>query len=312
MVGAILAFKPSFADVQQWVRVNWKRYNPKVFHVKLGVYLFEFQNEENKLEVLGRAWTFYHKSPVTLKEWNSDMDLDNINFNKIPVLVQFPNLKKRFWPAKVLSKLASYVGRPVAADPLTIARTRLSYARLLVEVDVQGSLPKLIPITGPAGETMVQPVRYEFRMPKCSKCHMTGHEAEECRKKQGTAKPPPKKESKSEPVIEKVDVPGSSNAAKEDVPSDVVKNTTKGNGSNLGKTLVNDEAAPLPKENPGQRTGNARQHKKDQSKGQPPKNSSKTKSPIIQNRSAAAGGKTAATTGYTLQRGNTQPSLPND
>lgn len=196
MVGAILAFKPSHGDMQRWVQVNWKKYNPKISHIQPGLYLFELQNEEDKLEVLGRSWSFYHKSPVTLKEWDPNMDFENINFNKIPVWVQLPNLRSRFWPAKSLSKLVSYIGMPVATDPLTMSRTRLGFARLLVEVDVQGPLPEAIPITGPNGEKLCQLVRYEFIMPKCTKCHMTGHDVEFCRKKQDQTKVPNKEDKK--------------------------------------------------------------------------------------------------------------------
>lgn len=64
---AVVTFKSAFAEVQRWVGVNWKAFNPKVAHIKLRVYMFEFQSEEDKIAALSRKWTFYQKSPVVIK-----------------------------------------------------------------------------------------------------------------------------------------------------------------------------------------------------------------------------------------------------
>lgn len=183
VVGTVLAFKPSFTDVQQWAKVNWKQFNPKIVYIKPGIYLLEFQTEEDKLVVLGRRWSFYHKSPVTFKAWDPSLELDDIDFSKIPVWVQLPNLKTRFWTSKGLSKITSYLRIPITTDILTANRSRVNFARVLVEVDVKSYLPDVILITGPEGEKLVQSVRYEFRMPKFSMCNMIGHLSEQCRKK---------------------------------------------------------------------------------------------------------------------------------
>lgn len=65
--GAVQSFKPSYSYMLQWVGMNWKSYHPKVYHVKPGVYLFEFNSEEDKLAILGRNWSFYHKSAISLQ-----------------------------------------------------------------------------------------------------------------------------------------------------------------------------------------------------------------------------------------------------
>lgn len=62
ILGAILSFKPSYADVQRWVEVNWKEYKPRISHMKPGVYLFEFNLKEDQIAMLSRNWSFYRKS----------------------------------------------------------------------------------------------------------------------------------------------------------------------------------------------------------------------------------------------------------
>lgn len=70
VVGSVVSIRPSYADVMRWVDVNWKAYKPRVSHIRPGVYLFEFQSEEDKWDILGKSWSFYHKSQISLKAWD--------------------------------------------------------------------------------------------------------------------------------------------------------------------------------------------------------------------------------------------------
>lgn len=127
-------------------------YKPSISHMKPGVYLFEFNSKEDQVVVLSRNWTFYHKSQISLKAWEPDIDVEKLNFVSAPVWIQLPNLKWRFWTHQGLSKLASYVGLPIAMDKLTTSRARLGYARILVEVNLKRDLSSTIPITDPNGK----------------------------------------------------------------------------------------------------------------------------------------------------------------
>lgn len=93
--------------------INWKKFNLKVSHIKPGVYLFEFNSDEDMIIVLSRNWTFYHKSPVALKPWTPDLDINSLTFEIAPMWIQLPKLNFHFWTPKGLSKLASYVGNPL-------------------------------------------------------------------------------------------------------------------------------------------------------------------------------------------------------
>lgn len=183
IVGAFLDFKPSHADVIHWVEVNWKSYQPRVSHIKPGVYLFDFKSEADKLAVLGRDWSFYHKSSIALRDWNPDMDIDSMAFNTRRMWIQLPKLNYRFWSRKNLSKLASYIGVPIVMDRLTTSSSRLSFARILVEVSVDAELPDFIPVTHLDGFESQQALIYEHTLPKSSRCGFIGHSINECRKK---------------------------------------------------------------------------------------------------------------------------------
>ncbi|GKV04889.1 hypothetical protein SLEP1_g16984 [Rubroshorea leprosula] len=123
---------------------------PKAFMLRNGVFLFDFGNGDAKHAVLERRWTF-NGHPLILKQWTLDFDPDNLDISKIPVWIQFPELHLSLWNPESLGKLASYVGVPIATDALTAKRQRVAYARMLVEMEIMDTLPRVVPIIGPKG-----------------------------------------------------------------------------------------------------------------------------------------------------------------
>lgn len=63
-------------------------------------------------------------------------------------------------------------------------KTRLNYARLLVEVFAADELPDEISLNLYNGEIITQKVEYEWVPPKCSICKCCGHIREQCNPKQ--------------------------------------------------------------------------------------------------------------------------------
>jgi len=60
--------------------------------------------------------------------------------------------------------------------------TRLSYARVLIEVDLMGDLPSSVNVVLPNGSNLAQQVLYESLPRFCKSCHVLGHSENACRK----------------------------------------------------------------------------------------------------------------------------------
>lgn len=60
--------------------------------------------------------------------------------------------------------------------------TRLSYARVFIEVDLLGDLPSSVNVVLPNDSPLVQQVLYESLPHFCKLCHVLGHTATACRK----------------------------------------------------------------------------------------------------------------------------------
>jgi hypothetical protein len=74
----------------------------------------------------------------------------------MPTWVRFPNLPLRYWTPLCLSKLASVIGKPIHYDEPTSNKSRLSYGRVLIEVDLLGALPSSVNVKLPNGSTLNQ------------------------------------------------------------------------------------------------------------------------------------------------------------
>ncbi|KAJ6979482.1 hypothetical protein NC653_027589 [Populus alba x Populus x berolinensis] len=100
----------------------------------------------------------------------------------VPVWVKFPNLPLQCWSLKCLSKIVSVLRKPVQSDMLTHTMSRLSYARVLVEINLLSDLPYSIDIKLPNGSLLKQQVIYETLPRFCKQCRILGHLTSTCPK----------------------------------------------------------------------------------------------------------------------------------
>ena len=68
-------------------------------------------------------------------------------------------------------------------DKYTKEKLMLKYARLLVEIPLEGNFPEFIEFANEKNVLIRQKVIYEWLPTKCSYCKMYGHTHEICRKK---------------------------------------------------------------------------------------------------------------------------------
>lgn len=93
----------------------------------------------------------------------------------------FPDLDPCFWSFAALSKIASSIGKPLYADPYTTDKSRISFARVLIDIYLSKDNPSLIPVKTPFGVKDVV-VEYEWKPHFCHHCSSIGHSTNKCRK----------------------------------------------------------------------------------------------------------------------------------
>ncbi|CAH9114575.1 unnamed protein product [Cuscuta europaea] len=146
-----------------------------------GWVIFKFQNDEDRSKVLMEGPYSLFGKTFHLKPLSEDFSIDDEEFLKVPIWVQFPHLPMRIWEEEIISEVASRVGVPLTTDRVTLEKARSSFARVLIEVDASKAPPLLIPIRLPNGRLHKQRVRYETFPNYCFHCKCFGHHAFTCK-----------------------------------------------------------------------------------------------------------------------------------
>ena len=72
------------------------------------------------------------------------------------------------------------IGRLICADSMTESCTRLSYANICVEIEVDSELPSSFDFRFANGDSVVIGVKYPWRPLRCGKCRAFGHDEAHC------------------------------------------------------------------------------------------------------------------------------------
>lgn len=185
LIGMVVGASPNYGEVCKYVNSAWRDIgHTRIHQLRKGIYLFDFSSEEDRAKALEGRWSIYNRFPLLLKPWTPGMEIGQC-FNKIPIWVQFPGLNLDLWETRNLSKVASYIGKPITTDACTADRKRMAFARVLIEVPLDGKLPNFIPIKCCEGSVQHQQVVYEWKPVRCSNCGWLGHDLDMCRRNKG-------------------------------------------------------------------------------------------------------------------------------
>lgn len=113
--------------------------------------------------------------PVILKVWSADFDFKKEVLQTIPIWAKLPNLPLSCWGMDSLSRIGSALGIPFYVDACTTQVDRVSYARILVEMDITRKVPNLIKALDPNYRLLEQRVGYDWAPKYFPTCLTIGH-----------------------------------------------------------------------------------------------------------------------------------------
>ncbi|OIT35019.1 hypothetical protein A4A49_03017 [Nicotiana attenuata] len=170
---------------QKWNSVA----TPKVLLHGDGYFIFKFESIEDKNMIIQNGPYTFNNRPMILKDWTPDFNIRNESLRLVPIWVIVPGLPIQFWAEENLGRLVSYIEQPLCTDKLTAHYDRVSYARVLIEVDVTQPLPDVLPVIMADGNIWNQDVEYELKPMFCQECNQFGHTTEKYRRKQPQVQP---------------------------------------------------------------------------------------------------------------------------
>ncbi|CAK8531877.1 unnamed protein product [Lathyrus sativus] len=250
----------SMNAVKNFMTKNWNFVQlPDMYYNDESYFILRFKSFKDRDEVLLRGPYMIRNIPLLIHEWRPGFKVKDELLRTLPIWVKLPQLPIILWGDTSLNKIRSALGNPIMTDECTANRLRVSYARILVEMDITKELPQTITIGDNEGEKIQQAIEYEWRPLFCSNCQKVGHSCDKPKvTQQWKPKPAPQHTGNVKTVMDNTveRIPrsvGNNNTAGNKVITDiasspVVINTVKGNTlAEISTDLVSKAADPPPK-----------------------------------------------------------------
>ncbi|XP_074309059.1 uncharacterized protein LOC141643690 [Silene latifolia] len=171
--------------LEGFLRRTWQAYEvSKISFLPNGLFVVRFGKAEHLQLVLNNGMFLFDGKPPILRAWDPNDRISKVKVKSVPIWVKLVGLDLKFWGAKCLEKLASLIGKFVRIDDLTVERTLLGFARVLVEVEIDQKFPTRIEFEDELGKDIHVAVEYDWLPITCDKCKGIGHAATMCRRKE--------------------------------------------------------------------------------------------------------------------------------
>ncbi|XP_062080013.1 uncharacterized protein LOC133784752 [Humulus lupulus] len=180
----VLGSNPPISVMEGFFRRIWRGKGvEKVGLLAPGVFMVRFNTLEEKDEIMNGGYHFFDKKPIIMKNWDPNTRFTREVVLNVPLWVQLCNLDLKFWGEKAMTKIMNSVGKYIRQDRATLAREKLQYARVLIEVNISQELPNVIKFRDENGEAVYVDLYFEWKPDRCASCKGFGHKQEVCKKK---------------------------------------------------------------------------------------------------------------------------------
>ncbi|XP_058769354.1 uncharacterized protein LOC131643216 [Vicia villosa] len=169
----------SMYAVKQFMGRAWNHIQlPNIFYNEEGFFILKFRSIEDKDLILMKGPYTIHNVPMILRDWSPDFNFKRDSIRTLPLWVKLPQLPLHLWGARSLGKIGSVIGKPLYTDECTANKLRVSYARILVEVDITLKQRDHVMIKDRDGKMIKQVVEFEWKPKYCGTCLKTGHDCQ--------------------------------------------------------------------------------------------------------------------------------------
>ncbi|CAH9134929.1 unnamed protein product [Cuscuta epithymum] len=127
----------------------------KLLQHSRGWFVFQFKTDEDRTRVLLDGPYDVAGRMLMLKELSEGFSFEDEEFLKVPLWVKFPRYPMECWNEEKINIVASKVAQPIYTDGVTNEKTKLDYARVLIEVDISKPPPLSVKMRMRSGKNLV-------------------------------------------------------------------------------------------------------------------------------------------------------------
>ncbi|XP_062119263.1 uncharacterized protein LOC133833014 [Humulus lupulus] len=178
----VLGANPPMAVFEGFIKRIWGHLGiAQIARMTMGLTMVKFNDEATRDNVLENGIIHFDRKPVIIRPWTTDLSAVCL-VRSVLLWIRLQDLGLQYWGSKCLSALVSTIGKPIMVDKYTRVRSRIQFARVLVEMEVTDNPPTSIEFINEHGQIMEQGVDYEWLPTKCKNCSSIGHAMTDCRK----------------------------------------------------------------------------------------------------------------------------------
>ncbi|KAF5208029.1 zinc ion binding / nucleic acid binding protein, partial [Thalictrum thalictroides] len=180
IVGFFMGRRLPYPMVKEALKKQWKVKGNYEIATDEDFFYFKFSNDEDRRVVMDQGPVFIAGRIFILKPWNNSIESQRRQFRSIPLWVNVHGVPKNLWTKEGLSYIGSLLGKPICTDEATIKKTRLTFARICVEVESIASLPVSKKVDISEEEPVTLTFDYPWKPQQCAKCNEFGHTEKRC------------------------------------------------------------------------------------------------------------------------------------
>ncbi|KAF4384361.1 hypothetical protein F8388_004594 [Cannabis sativa] len=140
----------------------------------MGLVMVKFNDEASRDQVL--------EETGNVRPWTTNLNAVKM-IHSVPLWIRiYYDLGLQYLGNRSLSALVSTIGKPIIVDQHTKERTRIQFARVLVEMEITDDPPRFIRFLNEHAQLMEQNIDYKWLPVKCKSCFNYKHTMAECRK----------------------------------------------------------------------------------------------------------------------------------
>ncbi|XP_057790736.1 uncharacterized protein LOC131007838 [Salvia miltiorrhiza] len=147
-----------------------------------GFFTIKFKCMEDKKIAKSKSVIELSSGYVRLREWTKFFDPYKESSSLAQIWVRIYNLPLEFWHPEVIAVVGRAVGHPIRMDSSSASGEVGHFARILIEVDLTLPLLDGVYVDEGTSSCFVE-FSYESIPPFCSRCRITGHTADKCKRK---------------------------------------------------------------------------------------------------------------------------------